>query len=312
MVGDPAQTIYSFAGANAPTSATSQTLPRTTSIELVRNYRSTPEVIAAANQLLAGTAQPGVQLVAQRAPVPTVSYAEHADEVAEAEQVAGRILALRAAGAPAARDRGAVPDQRPVRGVRGGPRGARHPLRRPRRGPVLRPGRGAAGGHPAARQRPADGGSGDGAGRGRPGGARRRWAGPPRRRPAARQVRDRWESLQALVDQADDFAAEPARPPLGDFVDDLDRRASEQHAPVAEGVTLATLHAAKGLEWDAVFLAGMHEGTMPIVYAEGPRGDRGGAAPALRRDDPAREHLTVSWARPATPAAGRPASPRGS
>ena len=49
----------------------------------------------------------------------------------------------------------------------------------------------------------------------------------------------------------------------------LDRRAAEQHAPVAEGVTLATLHAAKGLEWDAVFVAGMHEGTMPIVYAEG-------------------------------------------
>lgn len=36
----------------------------------------------------------------------------------------------------------------------------------------------------------------------------------------------------------------------------LDRRAVEQHAPVADGVTLATLHTAKGLEWDAVFCAG--------------------------------------------------------
>ena len=57
---------------------------------------------------------------------------------------------------------------------------------------------------------------------------------------------------------------------LADFVAELDRRATEQHAPVAEGVTLATLHAAKGLEWDVVFVAGMHEGTMPIIYAEGP------------------------------------------
>ena len=56
----------------------------------------------------------------------------------------------------------------------------------------------------------------------------------------------------------------------GDFVDDLDRRASEQHAPVAGGVTLATLHAAKGLEWDAVFVVGVCEGTLPITYAESP------------------------------------------
>ena len=52
-----------------------------------------------------------------------------------------------------------------------------------------------------------------------------------------------------------------------DFVADLDRRASEQHAPAAGGVTLATLHAAKGLEWDAVFLAGMHDGAMPLTHA---------------------------------------------
>ena len=57
---------------------------------------------------------------------------------------------------------------------------------------------------------------------------------------------------------------------LGGFVDDLDRRAAEQHAPVADGVTLATLHAAKGLEWDSVFLAGLQEGTLPFSYAESP------------------------------------------
>jgi DNA helicase-2/ATP-dependent DNA helicase PcrA len=88
--------------------------------------------------------------------------------------------------------------------------------------------------------------------------------------PASRgRTRDRWESLQALVDQAVEFARAEGVD-LGGFVDDLDRRASEQHAPVADGVTLATLHAAKGLEWDSVFLAGLQEGTLPFSYAESP------------------------------------------
>jgi DNA helicase-2/ATP-dependent DNA helicase PcrA len=39
---------------------------------------------------------------------------------------------------------------------------------------------------------------------------------------------------------------------------------------VVDGVTLASLHAAKGLEWDAVFLIGLVDGTLPIVYAETP------------------------------------------
>src|SRR3546814_3829614 len=54
-------------------------------------------------------------------------------------------------------------------------------------------------------------------------------------------ARDRWESLQALVSQAEAFATTTqgaADGALGAFVDDLDRRAAEQHAPVAEGVTL--------------------------------------------------------------------------
>jgi len=83
------------------------------------------------------------------------------------------------------------------------------------------------------------------------------------------QTRDRWESWQALIDQATEFASTPGAT-LGGFVDDLDRRASEQHAPVADGVTLATFHAAKGLEWDSVFLCGLQDGTLPITYAEGP------------------------------------------
>ena len=42
-----------------------------------------------------------------------------------------------------------------------------------------------------------------------------------------------------------------------------ERRAVLQHAPTVDGVTLASLHSAKGLEWDAVFLAGLVEGCCP-------------------------------------------------
>ena len=55
VVGDPAQTIYSFAGARADhLLGFARKFPGTTSVELVRNYRSTPEVVDAANRLLAG------------------------------------------------------------------------------------------------------------------------------------------------------------------------------------------------------------------------------------------------------------------
>src|ERR1700754_1561023 len=92
------------------------------------------------------------------------------------------------------------------------------------------------------------------------------------------------------------MAEESAAMSAAEFVADLDRRASEQHAPSAGGVTLATLHAAKGLEWDAVFLAGMHDGVMPLSHAVTPEEveeERRLLYVGMTR---AREHLTLSWA----------------
>ncbi len=295
VVGDPAQTIYSFAGASA-TYLTDfpRHHPGTTSLELVRNYRSTPQVVAAANQLLAGTSSAGVSLRSQQDAGPEVAYTEHSDEVAEAESVAARILDLRRSGAPMREvavlfrinaQSEAFEEALAARGIPYVVRGAARFFERPEVRQAVTLLRGNA---------RSSGGSGEGivadvkavlAGM--------EWT---EKAPTGRgNVRDRWESLQAIVSQADEFASAHASADLGAFVDELDRRAAEQHAPVAEGVTLATLHAAKGLEWDSVFLVGMHEGTMPIIYAEGPAAveeERRLLYVGMTR---ARVRLAVSW-----------------
>src|SRR5690606_7292198 len=79
-------------------------------------------------------------------------------------------------------------------------------------------------------------------------------------------------------------------------VTELDRRAAEQHAPAVQGVTLASLHAAKGLEWDVVFLVGCSEGLLPISVAESPdrvEEERRLLYVGLTR---ARRELLLSWA----------------
>jgi len=93
-----------------------------------------------------------------------------------------------------------------------------------------------------------------------------------------------------------DFAAEQPTADLRTLSAELERRAQAQHAPVAEGVTLSTMHSAKGLEWECVFMAGMHEGTVPIVHASTPEAveeERRLFYVGLTR---ARTTLHVSWA----------------
>ena len=85
--------------------------------------------------------------------------------------------------------------------------------------------------------------------------------------PGGGAVRSRWESLAALVALFDELIVATPRLTLRAFVDELEERRSAQHAPTLDGVTLATLHSAKGLEWDAVFIVGLSDGLMPISMA---------------------------------------------
>ncbi len=296
VVGDPAQTIYSFAGADADYLRDfPKRFPGTTSVELVRNYRSTPEVVEAANTLLAGTSSAGVQLRSQQPTGPRVGYTPYPDEVAEAESVAARILALREGGqslgevAVLFRVNAQSENFEEALAARQIPyvvRGAARFFQRPEVREAVTRLRGAArsGGGEQVGDELLETVHGVLAGMG--------WTSQA---PAARgQARDRWESWQALVDQATELAA--AGGDLAGFVDELDRRAAEQHAPVADGVTLATFHAAKGLEWDVVFCCGVVEGTLPISYADTPvavEEERRLLYVGMTR---ARRELAVSWA----------------
>jgi len=83
---------------------------------------------------------------------------------------------------------------------------------------------------------------------------------------------------------------------IADLVRDLDERAAAQHAPAVQGVTLASLHAAKGLEWDTVFLAGCSDGFIPITLAEGPAAVEEERRLLYVGVTRARRDLRLSWA----------------
>ncbi|WP_405924077.1 ATP-dependent DNA helicase UvrD2 [Streptomyces sp. NBC_00035] len=314
VVGDASQTIYSFTGATPDHLLDFRTRhPGATVVKLVRDYRSSPQVVHLANGLLAQArgraAEHRLELISQRSPGPEPVYAEYTDEPAEAEGAARRIRDLIASGVPAGEiailfrtnSQSELYEQALAdAGVPYQLRGAERFFDRPevrKAGAALRA---AArfGGNDSLLDDVIDLPSqvravlsGEG------------WTNQPPAGSGA--VRERWESLAALVHLAHDFAAAKQGATLGDLVAELDERASAQHAPTVQGVTLASLHSAKGLEWDVVFLVAVAEGMMPITYAktdEQIEEERRLLYVGVTR---AREHLGVSWALSRSPG-GRP------
>ncbi len=293
VVGDVAQTIYSFTGASPDyLTGFGRKHPGARIVELTRDYRSTPQIVSVANDVLARSSQREgtVRLSSQRDGGAQVAYRTYDDDRAEAEGVAASIADLIAGGiaphsiAVLMRTNGQSQAFEEALGARGIPVAV-------------------AGGKPffarddvrtaisrlraAAAAATDDGSVGEivrdvlsGVG----------WAPEA---PSGQAGSERWSNMNAIVGWADDSEAET----LAAFVAELDERVAYQAEPDKAGVELATIHAAKGLEWDAVFLVGVAEGLLPISYAKTAAAreeERRLLYVAVTR---ARDLLTLSWAR---------------
>ncbi|MGB1223672.1 MAG: ATP-dependent DNA helicase UvrD2 [Mycobacterium sp.] len=309
VVGDANQTIYSFTGASPRYLLDfSRRFPEATVVRLERDYRSTPQVVSLANRVIADArgrmAGSRLHLVGQRPPGPEPTFSEYSDEVAEAAAVAGKIKKLLESGTAAAEvavlyrinaqsevyeealTEAGVPFQ-----VRGGEGFfSRQEIRQSL----------------VALQRAAERYTGEVEGalsdvvR-----ATLEPLGLTAEPPPGTRARERWEALVALAELVEEEVTQRPQLDLRGLVSELRQRADARHPPVVQGVTLASLHAAKGLEWDAVFLVGLADGTLPISHAlsHGPDGEpvqeeRRLLYVGVTR---ARMHLALSWALARTP-----------
>ncbi|RJF41394.1 ATP-dependent DNA helicase UvrD2 [Actinomyces sp. 2119] len=310
VVGDVSQTIYSFTGATPDyLTGFASRYEGARTVRLSRDYRSTPQVVSLANRVLSRSRRGGgnlrlpagaVELVAQRPSGPQVRFDTYDDDVAEAEGVVAQVQRLRSAGVPLSQvavlyrtnSQSEVVEQALASAqigylVRGGERFFER--EEVKRAMALLLG--------AARTE-REFLTGDLGADVRTVLAREGWSQEP---PAAQgAVRERWDSLNALVQLADELASARGIG-LDAFHVELMERAAAQNAPSVEGVTLSSLHAAKGLEWDAVLLVGACEGLLPISLAE-----TDSAVEEERRllyvgVTRAREHLVISCARARQP-----------
>lgn len=297
VVGDANQTIYSFGGASPrPLLEFTRRFPSAIVVRLERDYRSTPQVVGLANRVIGAArnrpADSRLSLVGHREDGPEPRFTEFDDEPAEAAEVAARVRLLLDEGVAASEiailyrvnaqsetyERAMAEVGVPYL-VRGGERffdrrevrQAMSALR------TASPETGATDLVTVVRQVLAK-------------------VGLTAQPPAGGAAKERWDALLSLVEVAEELAHAVEGADLPRYVAELEQRAVAQHPPTVEGVTLASLHAAKGLEWDAVFLVGLADGTLPIQHADGDEGaieeERRLLYVGVTR---AREHLWLSW-----------------
>lgn len=305
VVGDTAQTIYTFAGADdAYLRGFAARFTGTTQVRLVRNYRSRTPIVEVANRVLEHLDSPTGALVATRGEGPVPEVVSYPDEPAEASGIAERARRLIDEGvAPAdiavlVRINATLPALEEAFAERGLPvvvRGGERFFDRAEVREGITRLRGAA----------RSGESVEGALAEQVAAILSVMGFTPEPPRGTGPVRQRWESLASLHALA---ASLPADTDLAGLIDELDRRQTAQHAPTADAVTLTTVHAAKGLQWQVVFVAGMTEGGFPHGQADSPAAlaeERRLFYVAITR---ARERLIVTGARARQPG-GRERTP---
>ncbi len=297
VVGDPDQAIHSFAGADARFLTNfSREFPDAHVLHLNANYRSTPQILKAANELLHPPGRPAVGRGVILRPVldagRPVDLAAAQDPVAEAEHLAGWLAARHRAGiawsdmavlfrvsaqSPALES--ALDGEHIPYHVRGSERFFERAEVRTALGRLTNVAHSDPQADPGESLDEVLTGLG--------------WT--PQAPEGQGRVRERWESWGALREMGQQLVSDGADG-LDRLVAQIAERASMQHAPVGEGVTLSTLHSAKGLEWEAVALVGVQEGLLPFSLAKTPAQvaeERRLFYVGITR---ARQALRISWA----------------
>jgi ATP-dependent DNA helicase UvrD/PcrA len=315
VVGDEDQTIYTFTGASSDyLTGFASRYPDARTVTLETNFRSTPEVLGLANRVLAAGRDaldervPGAQprppkrLVASLpgGPAPSIAgFPSDEDELA-AMIAAIRVLARR--GTPygsmavLVRTNAQLPPMERALGVAGigfHVRGEGFFAR-----PEVRRAIGVA--RSLARA------SSDEPLVARLATAFERELGVRRDRPPEGEAAaERHAAVVTLLELAGELAAGDPSAGVPAFLAEVERRSAVEAAGAPTGVELLTYHRAKGLEWDAVFLPALEEGTLPIRQATEPAElaeERRLLYVGITR---ARRHLWLSWANRRTGATGR-------
>ncbi len=262
VVGDPNQAIYAWNGADAQLLRLfPKRHPSAEVIRLTTNYRSTPQVLAVANAVLMGGGR-GVDrvgaLTATRpeGPIPVVTGFD--DDRAEARGVARAVRDERTPGSPWSAQAILVRTNAQISlleealhetGIPFRVRGGAALLDQPEIARILRDLARSTQGFPEAL---ADLEAGT--------------AEPDEAQ--GDKADERRDNLAALVRLGHDYAAIETAPTVAGFLTWL-RATTRADQPDRQGdaVEIATFHAAKGLEWPVVHLAGLEQGLVPIGHA---------------------------------------------
>ena len=258
VVGDPAQTIYSFAGATPVfLNSFTQRFPEAEIIRLTTGYRSTPEITFAANSLLrAGTM--GQELVAFNSHGSKPMVTGYADEAAEIKGVMGEITQLMSTGTAPQEIAILARTNAQLKGAEKAMLAANIPyqVRNTERFFERREIRDFLKQVRQASVIPAEGSG---------------WIDELRSLAQPYLTGEAIDGIAALLHLARELESDENFSPktLRGYLREVEDRVQQNNPPTMPVVTLATLHAAKGLEWERVFLIGASDGQLPLANSAG-------------------------------------------